>query len=127
MQLIQTIHDISKSLDKKGTVDMAIFDFVEAFDKVPYKRLIDIKHYYRISGSIATWIETFFCYRKDPTGDRQWGIIIIYHRYLGCTPGNRSWAATFPFLHRRPSRQPTHKCTALCRLLYFIYTYQNTT
>ena len=39
-QLIQTIHDISKSLDKKETVDMAILDFAKAFDKVPHKRLI---------------------------------------------------------------------------------------
>ena len=31
-QLIQTIHDISKSLDKKETVDMAILDFTKAFD-----------------------------------------------------------------------------------------------
>ena len=57
-QLIQTI-DISKSLDKKETVDMAILDFTKAFDKVPHKRLIHKLNYYGISGSIATWIETF--------------------------------------------------------------------
>ena len=39
-QLIQTI--ISKSLDNKETVDMAILDFTKAFDKVPHKRLIHI-------------------------------------------------------------------------------------
>ena len=39
-QLIQTIHDISKSLDKKEIVDIAILDFTKAFDKVPHKRLI---------------------------------------------------------------------------------------
>ena len=33
-QLIQTIHDISKSLDKNETVDMAILDITKAFDKV---------------------------------------------------------------------------------------------
>ena len=58
-QLIQTIHDISKSLNKKETVDMAILDFTKAFDKVPHKRLIHKLNYYGISGSIATWIETF--------------------------------------------------------------------
>ena len=31
-QLIPTIHDISKSLDKKETVDTAILDFTQAFD-----------------------------------------------------------------------------------------------
>ena len=59
MHLIQTIHDISKSLDKKETVDNAILDFTKAFDKVPHKRLIHKLNYYGISGSIATWIETF--------------------------------------------------------------------
>ena len=58
-QLIQTIHDISKSLDKKEIVDMAILDFTKAFDKVPHKRLIHKLNCYGITGSIATWIETF--------------------------------------------------------------------
>ena len=66
-QLIQTIHDISisKSLDKKETVDMAILDFTKAFDKVPHKRLIHKLNYYSISGSIATWIETFLIGRTQ--------------------------------------------------------------
>ena len=66
-QLIQTIHDISisKSLDKKETVDMAILDFTKAFDKVPHKRLIHKLNYYGISGSIATWIETFLIGRTQ--------------------------------------------------------------
>ena len=55
-QLIQKIHDIYKSLDKKEIVDMAILDFTNAFDKVPHKRLIHKLNYYGINGSIATWI-----------------------------------------------------------------------
>ena len=58
-QLIQTIHYISKSLDKKEIVDMAILDFTKAFDKVPHKRLVHKLNYYGITGYIATWIETF--------------------------------------------------------------------
>ena len=27
----------------------------------------------------------------------------------------QTWATTFPSLHKRPTRQPIHKCTALCR------------
>ena len=37
-QLIQTVHDISKSLDEKKSVDMVILDFTKAFDKVTNKR-----------------------------------------------------------------------------------------
>ena len=64
-QLIQTIHDISKSLDKKEIVDMAILDFTKAFDKVPHKRRIHKLNYYGITGSIATWIETFLTGRTQ--------------------------------------------------------------
>ena len=55
-QLIQTIHDISKFLDKTETVDMAILNVTKPFDKVPHKILIHKLNYYGISGSIATWI-----------------------------------------------------------------------
>ena len=64
-QLIQTIHVISKSLDKKETVDMAILDFTKAFHKMPHKRLIHKLNYYEISGSIATWIERFLTRRTQ--------------------------------------------------------------
>ena len=64
-QLIQSIHDISKSIDKKETVDMAILNFTKAFDKVSHKRLIHKLNYYGISGSIATWIETFLIGRTQ--------------------------------------------------------------
>ena len=64
-QLIQTIHDISKSLDNKKTGDMAILDFTEAFDKVSHKRLIHRLNDYGITGYIATWIETFLTARTQ--------------------------------------------------------------
>ena len=38
---------------------MAILDFTKEFDKVPHKSLIHKLNYYGISGSIATWIESF--------------------------------------------------------------------
>ena len=44
---------------------MAILDFTKAFDKVPHKRLIHKLNYYGISGSIATWIETFLIGRTQ--------------------------------------------------------------
>ena len=64
-QLIQTIHDISKSLDKKKSVDMAILDFTKAFDKVPHKRLIHKLKHYGITGPISSWINSFLTGRTQ--------------------------------------------------------------
>ena len=64
-QLIQTVHDISKYLDEKKYVDMAILDFTKAFDKVPHKRLIHKLKYYGITGPISSWIESFLAERTQ--------------------------------------------------------------
>ncbi len=64
-QLIQTIHDISKSLDEKKSVDMAILDFTKAFDKVPHKRLIHKLKHYGITGPISSWINSFLTGRTQ--------------------------------------------------------------
>ncbi|WP_138921973.1 reverse transcriptase domain-containing protein, partial [endosymbiont of Tevnia jerichonana] len=64
-QLIQTIHDISKSLDEKKYVDMAILDFTKAFDKVPHKRLNYKLKYYGITGPISSWLESFLTERTQ--------------------------------------------------------------
>ena len=42
-----------------------ILDFTKAFDKVPHKRLIHKINYYGITGSIATWIDTFLTGRTQ--------------------------------------------------------------
>ena len=39
-QLLQTVHDLASSLDKKGQIDMIILDFSKAFDTVPHQRLL---------------------------------------------------------------------------------------
>ena len=64
-QLIQTVHDISKSLDEKQYVDMAILDFTKAFDKVPHKILIHKLIYYGITGPISSWITSFLAERTQ--------------------------------------------------------------
>ena len=51
---------------KADRIYMAILDFTKAFDnKVPHKTLIHKLNYYGISGSIATWIETFLIERTQ--------------------------------------------------------------
>ena len=83
-----------------------------------------IPHLFTSSRHNLPWITNN--YMKNPKCGCQGGNIIIYHSYLLCATGNRSWAVTFPSLHKRPTRQPIYKCKALCRWIYFIYTYQNT-
>ena len=62
-QLIHTAHDISKSLDIKKSVDMAILDVTKAFDKVSRKKITHRLKYYGITGPIASWIESFLAER----------------------------------------------------------------
>ena len=64
-QLIQTVYGISKYLDEKKSVDMAILDYTKAFDKVPHKRLIHKLKYYGIIGPISSWIESFLAERTQ--------------------------------------------------------------
>ena len=61
----ETVHDISKSLDEKKSVDMAILDFTKAFEKVPHKRLIHKLKYYGITRPISSWIESFLAERTQ--------------------------------------------------------------
>ena len=45
-QLFVILHDITKAVDNKLQVDVAILDFSKAFDKVAYARLLYKLNYY---------------------------------------------------------------------------------
>ena len=64
-QLLVTINDWFKSLDKKIPVDAAYLDFRKAFDSVPHKRLLTKLHGYGIRGNILKWIESFLSNRTQ--------------------------------------------------------------
>ena len=51
--------DLTRALDKKLQVDVAILDFEKAFDKVAHARLIHKLHYYCIRGDLLQWIQSF--------------------------------------------------------------------
>ena len=53
------------SNDEKKSVDIAILDFIKAFDKVPHKSLIYKLKYYGITGPISSWIESFLAERTQ--------------------------------------------------------------
>ena len=64
-QLILTVDEIAKHLDKSKLVDMAILDFQKAFDKVPHRRLIHKLRHYGMEGQIANWFQDFLTGRTQ--------------------------------------------------------------
>ena len=58
-QLLLTTDDFARHLDSNVQVDIGIFDFSKAFDKVPHQRLAIKLYYYGIRGNLLSWIEFF--------------------------------------------------------------------
>ena len=57
-QLFLTIDDLTKALENKLNVDVAILDFEKAFDKVAHSRLTHNLNYYGIR-ELLQWIQSF--------------------------------------------------------------------
>ena len=116
-QLIQTIHDISKTLITKN--QLTIFDFTKTFDKVPHKRLIHKLKHYGITGSIATRTENFLTGRSQQVPIN--GTTSSPTSYFWGTSGNRPGATRFPYLHKRSSRQLLCMCTPLRTPAFYMH------
>ena len=63
-QLLLTIEDLAKNLDEGSEVDLQIFDFSKAFDKVPHQRLLSKLNYYGIQGKTLAWINSWLTERS---------------------------------------------------------------
>ena len=63
-QLLLTIEDLAKNLDEGCEVDLQIFNFSKAFDKVPHQRLLSKLNYYGIHGKTLTWINSWLTERS---------------------------------------------------------------
>ena len=59
-QLLLTTDDIVRSMNQNHQVDMAILDFMKAFDKVSHQRLSRKMAYYGIQGTTLYWVIDFF-------------------------------------------------------------------
>ena len=57
-ELLVTVHDIAKNLAFGDQVDVILFDFSEAFDKVPHQRLLHKLQYYRVGNRTLKWIQS---------------------------------------------------------------------
>ncbi|KXJ28647.1 RNA-directed DNA polymerase from mobile element jockey [Exaiptasia diaphana] len=58
-QLLSTIEDLAKNLDDGAEIDLQIFDFSKAFDKVPHQRLLSKLDYYGIQDKTLAWINSW--------------------------------------------------------------------
>ena len=58
-QLLATINDISKSLDRGRQIDCILLDFSKAFDKVSHAHLLLKLEHYGVQGKALNWIRAF--------------------------------------------------------------------
>ena len=64
-QLINTIHEIARDVDKGKQVDAIILDFSKAFDTVPHQRLCQRLDHYGIRSSTLGWISKWLTQRTQ--------------------------------------------------------------
>ena len=65
IQLIQTIHEFTSSLNNRTQTDVIIMDFSKAFDTVPHDRLLLECAKYSVTGKISNWLYAFLKNRKQ--------------------------------------------------------------
>ena len=58
-QLILTVDDLARNLDKGKQIDCILLDFAKAFDKVSHRCLISKLRNYGVCGQNLLWIEDF--------------------------------------------------------------------
>ena len=58
-QLLTTINELSKSLDRGKQIDCILLDFSKAFDKVSHARLLLKLQHYGVQGKTLKWIKAF--------------------------------------------------------------------
>ena len=63
--LLETLEDITASIEEGSEIDMIYLDFSNAFDSVPYRRLLKKLEAYGIKGKILSWIKDFLIGRKQ--------------------------------------------------------------
>ena len=58
-QLLLTVDDLARAVDKTLQVDCSILDFSKAFNKVLHARLIHKLNYHGINRNLLSWIKAF--------------------------------------------------------------------
>lgn len=64
-QLLTSLNDWTKSLERGHSVDIIYFDFAKAFDSVPHTRLLTKLESYGLTGNLLGWLKGFLVGRKQ--------------------------------------------------------------
>lgn len=64
-QLLLTVNDLAKGLDKNQQIDGILLDFSKAFDKVAHSRLLQKLDHYGVRGNLLAWISDFLTGRSQ--------------------------------------------------------------
>ena len=65
LQLLHTIEEWTRVLDRGQTLDVCYLDMMKAFDSVPHQRLLAKVNSYGIGGKVIKWIKSFLQNRKQ--------------------------------------------------------------
>ena len=65
LQLLISVEDLARNLDRGLQTDVLILDFQKAFDTIPHQRLIRKLDFYGIRGTILTWITKWLSARTQ--------------------------------------------------------------
>ena len=67
--LLEFVEEVTKKLDKGEPVDVIYLDFQKAFDKVPYRKLLNKLRANGVRGKVQAWIEDWLTDRRQ----KEWG------------------------------------------------------
>ena len=64
-QMLNTVEDLSRRLDRRKGTDLLILDFSKVFDTVPHRRLLHKIRHYGVTGRTNMWIGSWLCHRQQ--------------------------------------------------------------
>ena len=64
-QLLETIHQLARTLDNGASSHIIFLDFAKAFDSVPHQRLLLKLDHIRVRGELQRWIRAFLTDRQQ--------------------------------------------------------------
>ncbi len=64
-QLVTTVEELQRGVDKKAQYDVIVLDFQKAFDKVSHRHLLRKLHASGVRGRLHQWMTTYLAQRTQ--------------------------------------------------------------